>query len=232
MKNNNKIIGVVGGMGPDATVDLFKKIINKTDAKKDQDHHRLLIYNNPKIPDRTKAILEDGKSPLKELIKTAKVLENAGADFLIIPCNTAHYFFDELQSEIKIEIVNMIEEIAKKASKQNNIKKLGIMGTKGVIETGIYDKELKNYDIEVLKPSKRDKEKLMDIIYAIKSAKQNKNMQKELFEIAMSLINKGVDGIILGCTELPLLFDKNNFSYPIFISQEVLAESAIRKIEE
>lgn len=231
MQNQEKIIGVIGGMGPEATVDLFQKIIDKTGAAEDQDHHRVLIYNNPKVPDRTEAILEDGESPLAELVKTAEVLEKAGASFLVIPCNTAHYFVPEMQQKIKIEIVSMIKEVAKMINKDRKIKKVGIMGTKGVIETGIYDKELNNFGVEVLKPSQEQKNKLMEIIYAIKSSAADQKMQNQLSQIALSLIDKGADAVILGCTELPLLFDKENFAHPLFIPQEILAESAVKKAE-
>ena len=97
-----KIIGILGGMGPEATADLFYKIIKLTPAKKDQEHLRIIIDNNPKIPDRTKAILYKGENPLPELIKTAQNLEKAGANFIIMPCNTAHYYHHEIQKIINI----------------------------------------------------------------------------------------------------------------------------------
>lgn len=231
MKNKEKIIGVVGGMGPDATVDLFQKIVSKTSAEKDQDHHKLLIYNNPQIPDRTAAILENGENPLPELLKTAEKLEKAGADFLAIPCNTAHYYYGDLNKEIGIEIINMIEEVAKKVDGNNNIKKVGLMGTKGVIKSKIYHKELNKFDIEVIQPNEKNMDKIMEIIYAIKSGKQDKNRQSKLTEIALDLIDKGAEGLILGCTELPLLFAKDKFDYPLFISQDILAEIAVEKAE-
>ncbi|MGM0437032.1 MAG: aspartate/glutamate racemase family protein [Bacillota bacterium] len=232
MTNKDKIIGVVGGMGPDATVDLFQKVISKTLAEKDQDHHKLLIYNNPQIPDRTAAILENGENPLPELIKTAEKLEKAGADFLVIPCNTAHYYYEELNKKIGIEIINMIEEVAKKVDENNNIKKVGLMGTKGVIKSKIYHQELLEYDIEVIQPNKENMDKIMEIIYTIKSGKQDKKQQSTLTEIALELVDKGAEGLILGCTELPLLFAKDKFNYPLFISQNILAEKALEKAEK
>jgi len=104
---NQKIIGILGGMGPEATLDLFHKIIKLTYAEKDQDHLRIIIDNNPKIPDRTDAISGTGKDPLPKLIVTAQILEKAGADFIIIPCNTAHYFISEIQQSIKIPILTL-----------------------------------------------------------------------------------------------------------------------------
>ena len=233
MANKDIIIGVLGGMGPDATVDLFQKVVNKTMAEKDQDHHKLLIYNNPKIPDRTKAILEDGESPLPALIASAKKLEKGKADFIVMPCNTAHHYYKDLVKNIEIEIMNMIEETAKKTSEHYaDIKRVGLMGTKGVIKSKIYHRSLDKFNIEIIEPSSEEMNKIMEIIYAIKSGFQDKKRQKILTEIAKNLVKNGADGLILGCTELPLLFDKTSFNYPLFISQEILAEKAVEKAEE
>ena len=106
-----KVIGVLGGMGPEATIDLFQKIVKLTPAKKDQEHIRIIIDNNPKIPDRTKAILYNGENPLPELVKTAQNLERAGADFIIIACNTAHYYFHKIQKELLNESSSCIFHI-------------------------------------------------------------------------------------------------------------------------
>ncbi|MGM0603434.1 MAG: aspartate/glutamate racemase family protein [Bacillota bacterium] len=230
--SREEIIGVLGGMGPDATVDLFQKIIDKTAVEKDQDHHRILIYNNPKIPDRTEAILNGGESPLKELIKTAEVLEKAGASFLVIPCNTAHYYFEELKQEVGIEILNMLEEVAKKIKRDLNIKKVGVLGTRGVLESEIYDKELKKLNFEVVKPAEEQKDKIMELIYSVKTGQKTVEMQQALSTIAESMVKKGAEAVVLGCTELPLIFDIKSFPYPVYSSQDVLAESALKRINQ
>ena len=112
MQKNEKIIGILGGMGPEATIDLFQKIVKLTPAQQDQEHLRIIIDNNPKIPDRTKAILHGGENPLPELIKTAQNLERAGADFIIIACNTAHYYLPEIQKTVNITIFSIMQETA------------------------------------------------------------------------------------------------------------------------
>src|SRR3989344_7801451 len=96
----SKTIGIIGGVGPEATLDLYRWIIKLTPAKKDQDHIPTLIYSLPQIPDRTQALLYGGEDPLPYLVKAAKVLKRGGADFLIIPCNTAHAFIDQLQKQV------------------------------------------------------------------------------------------------------------------------------------
>ena len=131
-----KIIGIIGGMGPLATVHLFERIVLRTKAEKDQDHIRILIDNNTKIPDRTLAILGNEESPVNELVNSAKMLENSGADFLIMPCNTAHYFIEEIKKNISIPFINMPEEAVKHTyDKYGKDAVVGIMATDGTIKT-------------------------------------------------------------------------------------------------
>src|SRR4030042_3354613 len=139
-----KIIGILGGMGPEATIDLFYKIIKSTPAEKDQDHLRIIIDNNPKIPDRTAAILGKAEDPLPALQETAQNLEKAGADFIIIPCNTAHYFLSSIQESVNIPVLNMLEETAKETKKRiPQIKKVGLLASIGVYKSEIYHQHFK-----------------------------------------------------------------------------------------
>ena len=114
--NTQKFVGILGGMGPDATVTMFQNILRATPARSDQEHLRILIYNNPKIPDRTAAICANGADPLPALIQSAKLLEQAGVDLIIIPCVTAHYFYDGLQTAIKTPILHIAQETLQYAS--------------------------------------------------------------------------------------------------------------------
>ena len=159
-----KIVGIIGGMGPLATSDLFNKIIKYTDANKDSEHIHILIDNNTSIPDRSKFILNGGESPLNEIVSSAKKLENAGADFLIIPCNTSHYLYDEIIKKVNIPIVNMIDEVAKYLEK-NNIKKVGLLATTGTIKSGIYKKYFDLHNIETIIPNEEEQEIVMSFIY-------------------------------------------------------------------
>ncbi|HET6780529.1 MAG TPA: amino acid racemase, partial [bacterium] len=110
-----KVIGVLGGLGPWATLDLFEKILTLTPAAKDQDHLRLIIDNNPKIPDRSPAILGTGEDPTPALVETARNLERAGADFIVIPCNTAHFFYDAVRRAVSIPVLHIMDEVAASA---------------------------------------------------------------------------------------------------------------------
>jgi len=194
-------------MGPEATIDLFYKIIKLTPAEKDQDHLRIIIDNNPKIPDRSAAILGKGKDPLPALQETAKNLEKAGANFIIIPCNTAHYFLPSIQESVKIPVLNMIEETAKETQKRNSsIKKTGLLASIGTYKAEIYNKYFKKY---------KDKEEVMRVIYAVKAGNLSEEVKKSIISIAQKLIDKGAEAIIAGCTEIPLILKEENFSVPL-----------------
>ena len=223
-----KIVGIIGGMGPLATSDLFNKIIKYTDANKDSEHIHILIDNNTSIPDRSKFILNGGESPLNEIVSSAKKLENAGADFLIIPCNTSHYLYDEIIKKVNIPIVNMIDEVAKYLEK-NNIKKVGLLATTGTIKSGIYKKHLDLHNIETIIPNEEEQEIVMSFIYdEIKSKTDNYDLNK-ILKVVESLKNKGSEALILGCTELPIALNEKNTNMKCVDSTLILALKAIEE---
>lgn len=225
-----KIIGILGGMGPEATIDLFHKIIKFTPAEKDQEHLRIIIDNNPKIPDRTAAILGKGEDPLPALQETAQNLEKAGADFIIIPCNTAHYFLPSIQKSVKIPILNIIEETAKETQKKiPSIKKVGLLASIGTYKTKIYHQYFKKYNIEVIFPEEKDKEEVMKVIYAVKAGDLSIEVKGNILKIAQKLVDKGAEAIIAGCTEIPLLLKKGDVSVPIIDPTQALAKAAVQK---
>ena len=225
-----KIIGILGGMGPEATIDLFYKIIKFTPAEKDQDHLRIIIDNNPKIPDRTAAILGKGEDPLPALQETARNLEKAGADFIIIPCNTAHYFLSSIQKSVKIPVINMIEETAKETQQRTpQIQKVGLLASIGTYKTEIYHQYFKKFNIEVISPEEKDKKEVMKVIYAVKAGNLSDVIKKDILKIAQKLIDIGAEAIITGCTEIPLILKEGDVLVPIIDPTQVLAEVAIQK---
>jgi len=227
---SEKIIGILGGMGPEATIDLFYKIIKFTPAKKDQDHLRIIIDNNPKIPDRTAAILGKGEDPLPALQETAQNLEKAGADFIVIPCNTAHYFLSSIQESVKIPILNMIEETARETQKKiPRIKRVGLLASIGVYKTEIYHQHFKKFNIEVISPEEKDKEEVMKIIYAVKAGNLFEGTKKNILKIVQKLIDKGLEAIITGCTEIPLILKEGDVSVPVIDPTQILAQVAVRE---
>jgi aspartate racemase len=222
-----KTVGILGGMGPLATSDLFNKIVTLTDAKNDNDHIHIILNNYPIIPDRTKYILGDGENPIKYMIEAALKLEVMGANVVIMPCNTAHYFYDEITEYLTIPFINMIEETAKEIKKVNpESKKVCLLSTQGTYKTKIYDNIFKNYDIEISRPGKAVEDVITDIIYSIKKGDTAlKNIDKNLLTSYLNAIEG--ESIILGCTELPVAFNILGITKGCIDPTKILAKSAI-----
>jgi len=219
-------IGILGGMGPEATIDLFTKIVRSTPVSRDQDHLRLIIDNNPSIPDRQKAILENGPSPAPMLIETAKNLAAAGADFIIMPCNTAHYWIEEIRRSVRIPVIDMIEETAKETARMHSsARKVGIMAATGTVQSGLYQKRFQNLSIKTISPTDQDQATLMQAIYSVKAG--DLSVSSIAIEIGQRLIQSGVQAIIAGCTEIPLILKTGDLPVPIIDATQVLATRAI-----
>jgi aspartate racemase len=226
MNNEKKTLGIIGGMGPMATADLFYKIISLTDADSDKGHIHILIDNNTEIPDRTTAILKGDDTPYTYLLDSAKKLRDIGADFIIIPCNTSHYFYDRLCSEIGIPVISMIEETAKFVI-ENGISKAGLFATEGTVKTGVYKKVFEKYGLEIIAPDEAGQRAVTDMIYkAVKAGK--KPVFDGVTASAEEMAARGSQAIILGCTELPIAFEGVNFPYKVINPTEILAKSAIK----
>lgn len=201
----SKILGIIGGMGPLATVNLFNKIVINTDARSDQEHIHMLIDNNVNIPDRTAFLLGKGEDPTKELIKSATRLEKAGADFLIMPCNTAHHFYQVIKEKINIDFLNMIEETVRFIQlKYPGVKEVGLLSTDGTLEAKIYDSYFNKQNIQVINPRKKIQDAIMDIIYGIKAGKKEIQIDA-IYNAAEEFKAKGIKVFVLGCTELSIV---------------------------
>jgi aspartate racemase len=225
---SEKIIGILGGMGPETTADLYMRIIRATPAKRDQDHPRVIIYSNSKVPDRTAAILGTGPSPLPELIRAGKRLEEAGADFIIIPCNTAHYFIDPLQKELRIPILNMIKLAAERGNNlYPRIKKVGILATDGTLKSDLYTDAYGKIGVEILQPTPEKQVEVMKAIYLCIKAGNLIDGGLLLRNVANDLIARGAEMIICGCTEVSLVLKEGDLTVPILDPLQILAEAAV-----
>jgi aspartate racemase len=227
------IIGILGGMGPEATLYLFQRIIKNTEAARDQDHFRVLIDNNPKIPDRGPAILGQGETPLPMMIDSAKNLERAGADFIAIPCVSAHYFIEELRKGLAVPVISIIDEVAGEIQRRlPEIKRIGLIATTGTVRAGLFQDRLSEMGVEVLVPSGETQENLvMSAIYGesgIKAGCISSENKEKILKASNEMIERGAEGIIGGCTEVPLVVQQNDTEVPFFDSLDILALAAIR----
>ena len=224
-----KIIGVLGGLGPWATLDLFEKILRLTPAQRDQDHLRIIIDNNPKIPDRQSAILGDGEDPTPALVATARNLEAAGADLIVIPCNTAHAFYPAIAAAVAIPVLHIMEEVASAArTAVPGLTQAGVLATRGAIASQLYDRAFARIGVEVLAPDARGQEIVNRAIYGVKAGRTGLEVTRELVQVVRHLVEAGVQAIVLGCTELPFVLRPADVPVPLLDSNLILAQAAVR----
>jgi len=223
-----RVIGILGGMGPEATLDLYRYIISLTPADKDQDHLEVLIYSNPRIPDRTKAIVDGEESPLPSLIESAKLLEKAGAGIIAMPCNTAHHFLPEIQKEIRIPILNMISETCRELRVRLPDKKtVGLLASSGTVRSGVYHRGLSEVGVRILVPDGGDQQRIQSAISNVKAGARDQSARKVFESAAFRLVEAGATAIVLGCTEVPLAFDPDRLACPSLNSTKILARAAV-----
>lgn len=223
---NKKIIGVIGGMGPIATSHFMELVIRMTDAKIDQEHLDMIIYNIPSIPDRTEFILDHTKpDPLPEIIRIGKNLEKAGAEYLCMPCITAHYFVEKLEEAFRIPFINIVFETARYLHNAG-VKKAGIMATDGTVSAGLFQKAFEQYGITPCLPSPERQKDVMHIIY--ENVKANLPVEMNRFEnVERELKGDGAEAIVLGCTELSLVKRDEPIGSGFLDGMEVLAQTAV-----
>ena len=225
----DKTVGVLGGLGPMATVYFYDMVVEMTEAKRDQDHLDMIIMNRATTPDRTAYILgSSDDSPLDYIVRDAKRLEAAGADFLVLTCNTAHYFYNAIVEELGIPLINMIEETVVHAKKKGN-KKIGILATTGNINTGLYQDMCVKHSMDYYVPSQPVQEMVMNIIYD--QVKAGKKADMDQFNKIIEVLKAEVcDCAILGCTELSIIKKDEKLPNDFFVdSSEVLAMTTILK---
>ena len=224
-----KSIGILGGMGPLATADLFRKIVLLTKASCDNDHIRIYIDNNPAIADRTAAILSGGESPLPEMIKALRNLEACGASCIVMPCNTAHYFLPELQKLTRVLFISMLAATARTCAAQYPGKCAAVLATKGTLQTGLYSQALAREGLRCLLPDEAEQDVLMHLIYDVVKAAKPLAPEAEAWQALLSgLRARGADYFILGCTELPIVAQELPTGERFIDPTAELAKAAIR----
>ncbi len=207
-------VGIVGGVGPAATVDFMGKLVGATEASRDQDHIKVLVEQNPQIPDRTENLVSNGTDPTVALYSTCKKLERGGADMIAIPCNTAHAYVDRIQRHLDIPIVSILSTTADYITEQSpESRRVGILATNGTIHSGLYQQALSNAGLQSILPDETHQALVMDSIYGPQGVKAGYTDGLCVEQIAQAfghLVENGAEAIILGCTELPLIIDASD----------------------
>ena len=224
-KGKRKIVGIIGGMGPAATALLFQKIIDYTDADLDSEHIHILIDNNTAIPDRTAAILKGENTPAIRICESGKKLVECGAELLLIPCNTSHYFYQYIQNHLSVPVINMIEETAK-VCVAKGYTKVGILATTGTCKTKIYENELMKLGVSAVYPDEEGQKRVMEIIYD--QVKAGNPVDNSIIKDTLDKMStEGVQAYILACTELPMALKNGDFGYDFIDSLDVLAKETV-----
>ncbi len=224
-----KVVGVIGGMGPEATVDFMRRLVAATPARDDADHLHVLVDNNPKVPSRIAALIEKtGEDPTPVLCTMAKGLESQGADFLVVPCNTAHYYLPAIAQSVDIPVLDMIAlSIAKLGAAEPRLKRIGLLASPAVRLVGLYEARLQQAGLEAIFPNADDEAHLLAVIRAVKAGKLTTDHRKDYFRVAANLAEAGADTFLIACTELSVIGPPAGISQPATDTLDVLVEATI-----
>ncbi len=230
-KNAQRIIGILGGMGPEATSYLFQKIIEKTPARFDQDHPRIIIDCNPKIPSRQAAIVGEGESPVTAMLTSGRTLIQAGVHFIVISCVTAHYYLPQLRNELSVPFLSILDETAAYVHRNySRLQSVGLLATGAIISTSLFQEAFLQKSVGCVLPDQEDQILVQEAIFEVKnrkSAERRNRIKSTLVDVASRLIDQGAQGIVAGCTEIPLVLQQKDLPVPLFDVLDILAEAAV-----
>lgn len=212
--------GVLGGMGPDTTVDFMAKVIAATPATKDQDHAHLLVDQNPGLPNRQEALLGSGEDPGPAMAAMARGLERAGADFLVMPCNTAHAFAPVIREAVSIPLLSIVDVTVDACRDQDAV---GVMATAGCIRAGLYQDALTAAGIAPILPDDAAIEEITRLAFAIKLGDRGQEVTVGMKALADALVAQGAETLVAACTEIPLVLTQDLLGVRLVSSTDVLA---------
>lgn len=228
-----KTIGILGGMGPEATAYFFTLIIKSTMAEKDQEHIPVIIYSHPEVPPRTDAVLGEGPSPLPYLLEGVRVLKVAGADFIVMPCVTAHHFYNEILAEVRVPFLNLVDETMLYAlRKAPEMKKVGLIASTGTLKSRLFHEAFGKEGVEIVEPTDEEQAQVMEAIFGkegVKAGYTSGKSKEIIHKTAQALIQRGAEAVIAGCTEVPLVLKEGDIEAPLIEPLQILAEVSVLK---
>lgn len=221
------VVGVLGGMGPEATVDLMSRIIRLTPASDDIDHVRCIVDQNPKVPSRIKALIEgNGTNPGPCMADMGRRLENWGADFLVIPCNTAHYYYNYVRDAVNIPVVHLLDlTVQTVIENEPGITKVGLLASTAVLNTEMYLTRFRERGVEVVYPRPMLQEQLLRVIKDVKAGRTDSDVRAAFHEVAEDLKEQGAPAAIIACTELSVIGD--NMPVKVYDAADLLAREIV-----
>ena len=219
------VVGIIGGMGPEATVELMRRVVGRTAARDDADHLHLIVESNPKIPSRIAHLVErTGPDPTPELVRIARNLESAGATLLAMPCNTAHGYASEIRAAVGIPLLDMVELTVRQVTRAGSRTRVGLLASTAVHTTGIYGRAVAARGGSVVVPARQDA--VMALIRAVKRGETGHASRQALEDLAVSLAEHA-DTIVLACTELSVIADRLKCPVPVVDALDVLTQAII-----
>ena len=228
-----KRLGILGGMGPAASAEFITRLIQQTPATRDQDHIPFVLWNEPRIPDRSTSMRNGDDNPLPYLIDGIQALKYTGCDLIVIPCNTAHFWHNELV-KLNVPIIHIVDSVADALRDVNVVNtKIGIMGTQATVEFGLYQYMLTKLGWDCIVPSKEEMDtSVQPSIDLIKGGKVEQ-ARLMLMTVVKSLIERGAKAVVLGCTEIPLAVKEvEENGIPIVNSIDSLVKSVMKSLDK
>jgi len=230
MHTDAAILGIIGGMGPHATAYFFRTLLDMVRARTDQEYPRVLVDCHSAIPDRTRAILGQGPSPVPAMLDSARRLAAAGADCLTVPCITAHYFLPEIRRQLEVDFVDLLTETARWLTGRG-YQRIGVLTTTGSRQSGIFEQYFQGFSV-TFPPADLQENSVMAAIYGDRGAKSGD------FREAASLLAPAVDRImtarpqvlLMGCTEIPLILRSERVGVPLVDPMVIGAAAALRRL--
>jgi aspartate racemase len=222
------VAGVIGGLGPEATHDFFGKVLMHSHAKTDQDHIHLIIACNPKTPNRNDAIAGRGPSPGPALAGMARSLERAGADFIVMACNTAHAYESDIRAALHIPFVSLIDEVVAAVQRDHpHARRVGVLATQGSRDANIFGPAFARRDIETVQLDTAGQDHFMALLYRVKAGDRSVATRGAMQVLGEQLIAMGADMLVAGCTEVPLVLKPGDNSKDMLDSTDVLARRCV-----
>jgi aspartate racemase len=225
-----KVAGVLGGMGPEATVDFLARIVRATPARDDCDHIHVLIDCNPQVPSRIARLLEGhGEDPLPVLVAMAQGLKAQGADFLVIPCNTAHHYLPDIARTVGIPVLDMVSLAAVRLAQLHpQPTTVGVLSMPAVRKVGLYEARLAGEGMTAMFPEQAGEQVLLDVIRAVKAGAVTDAVRAGYAGVAAAHAGQGADALLIACTELSVLGSPAGCALPVIDALDALVEATVR----
>ncbi|MCP3855388.1 MAG: amino acid racemase [Actinomycetia bacterium] len=232
--SEDKTVGIMGGMGPEATIDLMRRVVEATPAGDDIDHVRMLVDNNPKVPSRIEALIEGtGETPVPHLVDMARGLEQQGADFLVIACNTAHHYHSEVAAAVGVPVLNMVALAARHIVEAHpDTGRVGLLASTALQLVHLYEPAFAGHGIEVVYPTPELQDQVMDLIRAVKAGQATDAQIRRYREAAADLVANGAQCLLIACTELSVVTSGLEVAAPVHDASEILAQAVVRMARE